>query len=154
MAIDRADARLFQRIDRRVGVVGCGVAMVPIEQGSCAAVQLVQGAAQIGDTHVVRCEMRHRCRVHKLGVFEHRPVRHGAAHAGLPGVLVTVNEARCYDHARRIDHLSIDRIDVAADLNNLVVLDQHFTAVNVADGAVHRNDPAALDQFAGHGGPP
>ena len=79
------------------------------------------------------------------------PVGADAAQAGLPGVDVRVDEPGHHDHPARVDHVRAGGREIAADLDDAVVFDEHVAAVEIAEPRVDGEDRSVPDQCACHG---
>ena len=92
MAEHRADAGLRQSVDGAIGMVRRRIVVAPVEQRGDAAIDLVECADEIGEIDVVRREAGGEPGMHVAAVIAQRPVAGNAADAGLPGVLMRVDQ--------------------------------------------------------------
>ena len=79
-----AYAGFFQAVDGPVRVPGRGVVMAPVEEGRRAAVDLVEGAEEVGEIQIVGREAGGEVLVHAAPVVAEGPVARDAPEARLP----------------------------------------------------------------------
>jgi hypothetical protein len=63
---------------------------------------------------------------------------------------VGVDEAGHGDHRGRVDHLVGISAEALADGGDAIAVDEDLGVLEVADGRIHRDDPATFDQCCGH----
>jgi hypothetical protein len=148
---DGAGPRLAQSFDRRVGMLGSGEVVGPVEQRRDPRVERLDRAEQVPYIGVLGTEVAGEAGVQAGHVLAEGPVAGDRPQLRLPGVAVGVDEARHHDRAARVDHRRPFRgLEVGADRGDPLAFDEDVGALEVADLAVEREDGAALDQGAGH----
>ena len=150
----RADARLSESVQPRVGVLGRGVVVAPVEQGRHAAVQLVERAHQVRQIDVFGPKARAEPLVEVTNVLDQRPIPRYPAYPRLPGVLVGVHEPGQDDEPTRVEHFCPRGVDAPADLGDALALDQHVAAFDLSRRRVEREHAPPAQQCLLHNAPP
>jgi hypothetical protein len=119
-------------------VLGGVEAVREVEQGGDTAVERLQCAGVVAGVHVLGAVFARDLEPHAAEVVEQGPVGADAAHRGLPGVAMGVDEAGEHQHAGRIDDLRPGHRVRSPDLRDAAVLDHDVgvfeaTVTGVAD---------------------
>jgi hypothetical protein len=144
----RANARFLERVDGGIGMGRRIDYVAPIEQRCNAGIDLIERSDQIADVHVLRrIEADDLANQHAKIVVE-RPVRGNAPERGLPEVDVAVYKARHGDHAAAVDLDNGPTADIAADRDDLAVVDEEVAGLDDPERGIHRHNFCALHSYS------
>ena len=143
----RANGRFPKRVDGSVGVSRRIDDVAPIEQRRDAGVDLVECSDQIADIDVLRRIEANDLADQHTEIVVQCPVRRDTAECGLPEVDVSVDETRHGNHAAAVDLDRRPTADVAADGNNLTVVNQQVAALDDFERRIHRYDSCAFNSY-------
>jgi hypothetical protein len=124
--------------------------VAPVDQRGDAGVDLGQRPHQIGDVVVLGLVTGRQIGMDVLEIIRGHPFGADAAQRRLPGVHVSVDQARHDDLVRCIDHLVGGGIKISAGGLDGVAAIQKFAALHLADRRIERDQPAELDEDAFH----
>jgi hypothetical protein len=148
-----------ERLDGRVRMLGRVMDLRDVVHGGDAVVELTEPAEQLADVHIFRPVHGRELEQDELvvrgaparrvrQVVDEDPIREEAAQRRLELVVVRVDEAGHDDAAAGVDHIGAARLQIGADRQDLLALDQHVGVGKVADRGVHRHHRAAPDDVA------
>ena len=157
IAEDTAPPCIAQAFDRGVRVFRRVVNLADVHHRGNARIQLGNAAEQFVDIDVfgtinLRKPLQDRLVViggiFGQSVIDQDAVGQLAAQCGFELVVVGVDKAGHDDLARSLDHHGIARLDIGTDLDDLLSVNQHVADSKIADGVIHGQHGAALDQYA------
>ena len=139
----RANARFLEHIDGGIGMRRRIDDVAPIKQRCDAGIDLIERSDEIADVDILRrVEADDLANQHAEIVVE-RPVGGDAAERGLPEVDVAVYKARHGDHAAAVDLDNGPAADVAANRNDLAVIDEEVAGLDDPERGIHRHTMVA-----------
>ena len=145
----RAEARILQRLDHRVGVRGRGLDVGPVQERRDPRVDSAECREQVADVRVLRPERRRQLVQDErdvAGPALERDVRADVPQEPLPDVTVGVDEPGHDDHPRRVDRLGVRGHEVGTDLDDRAAVDQDVRGREVADVPIHREYGPGAEQ--------
>src|SRR5271169_6899774 len=126
----RANARFLKRIDGGIGMRRRIDDVAPIKQRCNAGIDLIERSDEIADVDILRRVKADDLANQHAKIVVECPVRGNAPERGLPEVDVTVYKARHGDHAAAVDLHNGPAADIAADRNDLAVIDEEVAGLD------------------------
>ena len=147
VAEQRAHAAGRQAVDGRVGMVGGGIVMTPVENRGGAGIDLGQPAGQFRIIEIVGAEPRRRAGVQVIVVIRPAEIRPDPPDHRLPQMVMGIHQPRHCDHPSAVDHFGILDRQLGPDGGDQVVLYQDIAARKVADLGIDRDDRRSSNQI-------
>jgi hypothetical protein len=118
----------------------------PVDHRRDAGIEGLECAEQRGGVHIGRSHVPAEAAPDAAAVLLRGEVRAEAAQRRLPRVPVGVDQPRHDDAAGGVHPLGVTGVEVVADRDDGVALDENVAAGELADRRIHRDDVAAADE--------
>ena len=107
--MDAANARIDERLNRRIGVRGRARVVRVVDHARDAGVDAAERGDQVADVDIVRAIVAREPIVRRRHVIGDRAVRDDAAKLPFPRMAMRIDEPGNDDRVRGVDHLRLGR---------------------------------------------
>jgi hypothetical protein len=147
--MNAANARIDQRLNRRIRVRGRSGVVRVVDHARDAGVDASERGNEIADVDVVRAVVARKPLVGRGHVGPNCPIRNDAPQLPFPGMTMGVHESRDDDGVGGVNHLCLSWWpDFRRHAHDLLSFDQDIAFDEVADRGIEADDRAALQQEA------
>ena len=147
--VQRADAGIVERVQRRIGMLGASRRMAGVDDGGDAGVERGDRRQLGAQIHVERAIMRAQRLGDDVDIGEEIvDIGHHAPHHAEPHMMMGVDQARHDDAAGGVDDFGVVGHEIRPDGDDAVALDEDVADREIGNFLIHRDDGAALEEGA------